>query len=143
MSSLDRSRRHRFMPVMPSPRPENNISSWIWCRSILALVDLMASIEGYYEENIDHREQTDKIIRATMYSLDKTATDRVNLLKTFNGVTKTLKAIQDAVIHDPDMNKKIPETIESFTKISSDLTELLSFVKGFDYSDLQSTVKDL
>ncbi|GJQ94600.1 hypothetical protein Tco_0005739, partial [Tanacetum coccineum] len=27
-------------------------------------VDLMASIEGYYEENVDHRDQTDKLVQA-------------------------------------------------------------------------------
>ncbi|GJX89707.1 hypothetical protein Tco_0341721, partial [Tanacetum coccineum] len=65
------------------------------------------------------------------------------LLKPSMGSLIPTQGFQDAVIHDPDMNKKIPETIESFTKISSDLTELMFFVKGFDYSDLQSTVKDL
>nr|GEZ80715.1 hypothetical protein [Tanacetum cinerariifolium] len=28
-----------------------------------------ASIEGYYEENVDHREQTNKLVHATMDSL--------------------------------------------------------------------------
>nr|GEU76031.1 copia protein [Tanacetum cinerariifolium] len=32
----------------------------------------MPSIEGYYEENVDHMEQTDKLVQATMDSLDKT-----------------------------------------------------------------------
>nr|GEW77528.1 hypothetical protein [Tanacetum cinerariifolium]GEX40662.1 hypothetical protein [Tanacetum cinerariifolium] len=49
----------------------------------------------YYEENINHREQTDKLVKATMDLLDKTATNRVNLLNALNGVTKTLKAVQD------------------------------------------------
>nr|GEZ84851.1 hypothetical protein [Tanacetum cinerariifolium] len=61
----------------------------------------------------------------------------------FNGATKTLKAIQDAVKEDPAMNKKILIATETFTKIYLDLTELLSFLKGFNYYDLQSTVKDL
>nr|GEV64498.1 putative reverse transcriptase domain-containing protein [Tanacetum cinerariifolium] len=32
--SLDRSRRHRFMPATSSPRSVNNTSSWIWCRKL-------------------------------------------------------------------------------------------------------------
>ncbi|GJR61022.1 hypothetical protein Tco_1503184 [Tanacetum coccineum] len=31
---MDRSRRRRFMPAMPSPRSVNNTSSWIWCRGL-------------------------------------------------------------------------------------------------------------
>nr|GEX40642.1 hypothetical protein [Tanacetum cinerariifolium] len=73
---------------------------------------------------IKYLKKTDKLVQATMDSLDKIATDRVNLLKAFNGVNKTLKAIQYAVKED---EQKILEAIESFTKISSDLTELLSF----------------
>ncbi|GJX88601.1 retrovirus-related pol polyprotein from transposon TNT 1-94 [Tanacetum coccineum] len=57
-------------------------------------------------ENVDHREQTNKLVQATMDFLDKTATDRNNLLKTLNEVTETLKVIQDAVKDDPTLNKK-------------------------------------
>ncbi|GJS50590.1 hypothetical protein Tco_0623952 [Tanacetum coccineum] len=85
-----------------------------------------ASIEGYYEENIDHREQTDKLVQATIDSLDKTATNKVNLLKPLNGVTETLKVVQDAVMDDPALNKKVIKATEAYTKNSSSLTELLS-----------------
>ncbi|GJS25633.1 hypothetical protein Tco_0454265 [Tanacetum coccineum] len=61
-----------------------------------------------------------------MDSLDKTATNRVNLLKAFNGVTETLKVVQDAVKDDPVLNKKVIEATEAYTKNSSSLTELLS-----------------
>ncbi|GKE33333.1 hypothetical protein Tco_1452655 [Tanacetum coccineum] len=33
--------------------------------------DLKATIEGYYEENVDHRDQTEKLVQATMNSLEK------------------------------------------------------------------------
>nr|GEU79054.1 hypothetical protein [Tanacetum cinerariifolium] len=36
--SLDGSRQHRFMPATPSPRFENNISLWIWCRPVISSV---------------------------------------------------------------------------------------------------------
>ncbi|GKB25915.1 hypothetical protein Tco_0865316 [Tanacetum coccineum] len=97
----------------------------------------------YYEENVDHREQTDKLVQATMDSLDKTATDRTNLLKPLNGVTETLKAIQDAVKDDPALNKKVIEATKAYTKNSTALTELLTFVKNFDFQGLKSSVEFL
>ncbi|GJT45109.1 hypothetical protein Tco_0953824 [Tanacetum coccineum] len=67
----------------------------------ISYANLGASIEGYYEENADHKEHTDKLVQATMDSLDKTATDRTNLLKDLNEVTETLKVIQDVVCNTP------------------------------------------
>ncbi|GKD09125.1 hypothetical protein Tco_1188810 [Tanacetum coccineum] len=61
-----------------------------------------------------------------MDSLNKTATDRVNLLKPLNGVTKTLKVVQDVVMDDPVLNKKVIKATKAYTKNSSALTELLS-----------------
>ncbi|GJR60514.1 hypothetical protein Tco_1502676 [Tanacetum coccineum] len=52
-----------------------------------------AAIEGYYEENINHREQTDKVIDVAMNSLDKNNIARGDLLNALNRVTKALKAI--------------------------------------------------
>ncbi|GJY71370.1 putative reverse transcriptase domain-containing protein [Tanacetum coccineum] len=60
----------------------------------------LASIEGYYEENLDHKEQSDKVINASMNSLDKNIIARGDLINALNEVTKTLKAIQDVVKED-------------------------------------------
>nr|GEU85338.1 hypothetical protein [Tanacetum cinerariifolium] len=65
-----------------------------------------ASIEGYCEENVDHMEQTDKVIDAAMKSLDKNNIARGDILNALNGVTKTLKVIQEVVKEDPILNKK-------------------------------------
>ncbi|GJW33332.1 retrovirus-related pol polyprotein from transposon TNT 1-94 [Tanacetum coccineum] len=102
--------------------------------------DLKASIKGYYEENVDHREQTNKLVQATMDSLDKTAIDRTNLLNALTGVTETLKAIQDAVKDDPALNKKVIEATKAYTKNSIALTELLTLIKNFDFQGLKMTV---
>ncbi|GJV59731.1 hypothetical protein Tco_1465831 [Tanacetum coccineum] len=67
---------------------------------VVSYADLRASIEGYYEENVDHIEQTDKVIDAAMNSLDKNSIARSDLLNALNGVTETLKAIQDVVKED-------------------------------------------
>ncbi|GJZ99570.1 hypothetical protein Tco_0672121 [Tanacetum coccineum] len=41
--------------------------------------------KGYYEENVNHREQTDKVIDAAMNSLDKNSIARGDILNAING----------------------------------------------------------
>ncbi|GJY29094.1 putative reverse transcriptase domain-containing protein [Tanacetum coccineum] len=64
--------------------------------AIVSYADLKASIEGYYEENIDHIEQTEKVINAATNSLDKNNIARGDVLNALNGLTEALNAIQDA-----------------------------------------------
>ncbi|GJT87411.1 hypothetical protein Tco_1069128, partial [Tanacetum coccineum] len=52
--------------------------------AVISYADLWASIEGYYEENVDHKEQSDKLVQETMDCLDKNSTDRAKLLKALN-----------------------------------------------------------
>ncbi|GKB25139.1 hypothetical protein Tco_0864540 [Tanacetum coccineum] len=104
--------------------------------------NLKASIDDYYKENIAHRDQTDKLVESSMRSLDKSSITTSDLYKGLNIITELLKEINNVVKDDPAMNKKISEATGTFTKISTNITEVLSLVKGFDFSDLQSTVKD-
>ncbi|GJX13759.1 hypothetical protein Tco_0205517 [Tanacetum coccineum] len=67
--------------------------------AVVSYADLKAFIEGYYEENADHKEQTNKLVQATMNSVDKNHTERGDL-------TETLKNVQEAVKDDPTLNKK-------------------------------------
>ncbi|GKF86993.1 hypothetical protein Tco_0254820, partial [Tanacetum coccineum] len=69
-----------------------------------------------------------------MSSLDKSSTTIHDLYKGLNVIIELLKEIK---------NKKIIEATESFTKISTNITEVLSLVKGFNFSDLQSFVNAL
>ncbi|GJU09744.1 hypothetical protein Tco_1132140 [Tanacetum coccineum] len=87
----------------------------------LSYADIMASIDQYYDENIAHRDQTDKLVEASMSSLDRSST----------------------TINDPVTNQKLNEATETFARISSKLTEVLSLVYVFDFSVLLSTMKDL
>ncbi|GJX18721.1 hypothetical protein Tco_0221398 [Tanacetum coccineum] len=111
--------------------------------AVVSYADLKAAIEGYYEENIDHKEQTDKVIDAAMNSLNKNSIAMGDLLNALNGVTEALKAIQDAVKQDHVLNKKVLKAIEAYTKNFTHLTELLSLVKNFDFQGLKSSVKSL
>ncbi|GJT34478.1 hypothetical protein Tco_0924897 [Tanacetum coccineum] len=92
-----------------------------------------ASINQYYDENIAHRDQTDKLVEATIS----------DLYKGLNVITELLKTINTTVKDDPTTNQKINEATETFAKISSNITEVLSLVNGFDFSALLSAVKSL
>ncbi|GKA06916.1 hypothetical protein Tco_0686140 [Tanacetum coccineum] len=109
----------------------------------VSYADLRASIEEYYEENVDHMNQTDKAIHATMDCLDKNSIERADLLKALNGVTKILKAVQDAVKENHALNKKVLEATEAYTANSNNITELLSLAKTFDLSGLKSLVESI
>ncbi|GJT12318.1 retrovirus-related pol polyprotein from transposon TNT 1-94 [Tanacetum coccineum] len=78
--------------------------------AVISYANLMASIEGYYGENFDHRNQTDKL---------------------------------DAIKEDHALNKKVLEAIETYTKNLTNLTELLTLVKIFNFQGLKSLVESL
>ncbi|GJT65152.1 hypothetical protein Tco_1016632 [Tanacetum coccineum] len=86
--------------------------------------DLKASIDDYYDENITHQDQTDKLVEVSMSSLDKSSNTISDLYKGLNIVTKLLKEIKNAVKDDSVINKKITEATESFTKFSTNITDL-------------------
>ncbi|GJV18855.1 hypothetical protein Tco_1367875 [Tanacetum coccineum] len=86
--------------------------------------DLKASIDEYYDENIAHRDQTDKLVEASMSSLNKSSNTISDLYKGFNIITKFLKEIKNAIKDYPVINKKISKATESFTKISTNITEV-------------------
>ncbi|GJT99239.1 hypothetical protein Tco_1094757, partial [Tanacetum coccineum] len=109
----------------------------------VSYADLKASINQYYDENIAHKDQTDKLVEASMSSLDRSNTTISDLYKGLDVITKLLKDINNAVKDDPAANKKINEATKTFERISSNITEVLSLVKGFDFSTLLSNVKDL
>ncbi|GKC04609.1 hypothetical protein Tco_0996219, partial [Tanacetum coccineum] len=105
--------------------------------------NLKASIDDYYDENITHRDQTDKLVEASMRSLDKSRNTTSDLFKGLNVITELLKKINNAIKDDPTMNKKISKATESFSKISTNIIEVLSLVKGFNFFDLRSSVNAL
>ncbi|GJT82535.1 hypothetical protein Tco_1056877 [Tanacetum coccineum] len=69
-------------------------------------VDLKASIDDYYNENIAQRDQTDKLVEAFMSSLDKSINTINDLYKGLNIITELLKEIKNAVKDDNIINKK-------------------------------------
>ncbi|GJY44567.1 hypothetical protein Tco_0432780 [Tanacetum coccineum] len=106
-------------------------------------VDLKASIDQYYDENIAHKDQTDKLMEASMSSLHRSSTTISDLYKGLDVITQLPKDINNAVKDELYANQKINEATETFARISSNITKVLSLVKGFDFSALLSTMKDL
>ncbi|GJW24002.1 retrovirus-related pol polyprotein from transposon TNT 1-94 [Tanacetum coccineum] len=71
-------------------------------------------------------------------SIEGNSTERADLLKALNGVTKILKAVQEVVKEDPALNKNVLKATEAYTANSNNITELLSLAKTFDFFDLKS-----
>ncbi|GJX62773.1 hypothetical protein Tco_0295673 [Tanacetum coccineum] len=90
--------------------------------------NLKASVDEYYDENIAHRDQTDKLIEAFMSSLDKSINTISDLYKGLNIITELLKEIKNVVEDDFVINKKISEATESFNKFSTYIIDLHSSV---------------
>ncbi|GJU50279.1 hypothetical protein Tco_1219834, partial [Tanacetum coccineum] len=89
------------------------------------------------------RDQTDKLVEASMSSLDRSSTTISDLYKVLNVVTQLLKEISNAVKDDPTINQKLNEATETFTRISSNVTEVLFLVKGFDFSALLKDTSEI
>nr|GEY70005.1 hypothetical protein [Tanacetum cinerariifolium] len=51
--------------------------------------------------------------------------------------------VQNVVKEDPTLNKKVLEAAEVYTKNSTNLTELFTMVKNFDFPSLKTTVESL
>ncbi|GJS35288.1 hypothetical protein Tco_0533670 [Tanacetum coccineum] len=114
----------QFTRLRKVSRVLNRLTEAQWTQheeDVVSYVDLKAAIEGYYEENIDHMEQTDKVIDAAMNFLDKNNIARGDLLNALNGVTEALKAIQDAVKEDHATALTQEEHLASWSKSSTSM----------------------
>nr|GFA50689.1 hypothetical protein [Tanacetum cinerariifolium] len=105
--------------------------------AVVHYVNLKASIDDYYNENIAHIDQIDKLMEASMSSLKKRNTTINDLYKGLEVITQLLKDITNSVKDDPATNKKIKKASETLAKISTQTTKILSSVRSFDFSTLQ------
>ncbi|GKE79978.1 hypothetical protein Tco_1549978, partial [Tanacetum coccineum] len=67
--------------------------------------------------------QTDKLVEASMSSLDKSSATISDLYKILNVITGILKDISNVVKDDPATNQKLNKATETYAKISSNITE--------------------
>nr|GEY62777.1 hypothetical protein [Tanacetum cinerariifolium] len=107
--------------------------------------DLGYSIEGYYDENVDHRDQTNKLVKETIKIINNISKDGINerakLLKTLNRVSKTLEvdsdgfqstfniistqyaSISDSLKEKPEFNQRLLKAAEGYIQNSARLTK--------------------
>nr|GEW75918.1 hypothetical protein [Tanacetum cinerariifolium] len=69
-------------------------------------------------------DQTDKLVEASMSSLEKSSTAIGDIYKGMNVITQLLKDISNTDKDDHATNQKINESTETFAKFSSHVTEI-------------------
>nr|GEY19994.1 copia protein [Tanacetum cinerariifolium] len=87
-------------------------------------------------------DQNDKLVEASMSSLDKNSSTISDLYKGLEVISQLLKDIINYVKDKPAINKKTEEATETLAKISTQTNEILSLFRTFDFSTLQSIVKN-
>ncbi|GJW52067.1 hypothetical protein Tco_0093418 [Tanacetum coccineum] len=90
---------------------------------VLAVRDDMDANPQDDKENIAHQDQTDKRVKASISSFDRSSTTISDLYKGLDVITQLLKDINTAVKDDPATNQKINEATKTFAKISSNITK--------------------
>nr|GEV96498.1 retrovirus-related Pol polyprotein from transposon TNT 1-94 [Tanacetum cinerariifolium] len=88
-------------------------------------VNLKASIDDYYNENIAHKDQTDQMVEASMSSFEKSRSTINDLYKGLEVITQLLKDITNSIKNNPATNKKIEEAFETLAKISTQTAKIL------------------
>ncbi|GJS68396.1 retrovirus-related pol polyprotein from transposon TNT 1-94 [Tanacetum coccineum] len=95
--------------------------------AVVSYDDIRASIEDYYEKNVDHKAQTNKLVQETMTNLDKISKagvdERAKLLKSLNRVSKTLKA-------DSALKEEMKKMVDSNNKTSRNITSLIELLRN-------------
>nr|GEV03425.1 retrovirus-related Pol polyprotein from transposon TNT 1-94 [Tanacetum cinerariifolium] len=71
------------------------------------------------------RDQTNKLVEASMSSLNKSSTTFSDLYRGLNVITQLLKEISNTVKDDPAIKQKINEATKTFVRISSHVTKNL------------------
>ncbi|GJW15298.1 retrovirus-related pol polyprotein from transposon TNT 1-94 [Tanacetum coccineum] len=89
--------------------------------AVVNYADLKASIIDYYDENIAHRDHTDKLVEASMSSLDKSSNTISDLYKGLNIITELLKEIKNAVKDDSAHALKQDEELAAWAKSSTNM----------------------
>nr|GEW52869.1 hypothetical protein [Tanacetum cinerariifolium] len=89
--------------------------------------ETQAIMEGYYKENVNHISHTDKLVKKTMYRIDKISQVRVDeiakLLKSLNRVSETHEA-------ESALKEAMQKMTESNNTTSSNITSLTELLKN-------------
>nr|GFB03208.1 hypothetical protein [Tanacetum cinerariifolium] len=125
--AADITETHHQYPLPQENKPQSSHATYTKASdtdsSSVNYANLKASIDDYYDENIAYRDQTNKLVAASMISLDNSRTVISDLYIGLNVITELLKEINNAVKDDLAINKKISEATKSFSKISRNITK--------------------
>ncbi|GJW61907.1 hypothetical protein Tco_0111242 [Tanacetum coccineum] len=102
--------------------------------------DLKWSLEEFIHTSFTRYENNDIALRNFQQLLNLFKADHNTILR---GILANLKKVQDAVQEDLALNKKVLKATKAYTKNATNLTELLSLVKSFDFSSLKLYVETL
>ncbi|GJY85369.1 hypothetical protein Tco_0499395 [Tanacetum coccineum] len=100
---------------------------------VVSYADLRASIKGYYDENVDHRDQTDKLVKETIKIIDSISKagidERSKPLKALNRVFETLEA-------DSVLKEEMKKMVESYNTTSGNLSRLTELINNAKLPEL-------
>nr|GEZ72813.1 hypothetical protein [Tanacetum cinerariifolium] len=100
----------------------------------------LAFVEGYYDENFDHMDQTDNLVKETMKTIDNISKfgidERAKLLKALNRFSETLEvdsALKEEIKKMDESYNTTFGNLSGLTKLinNAKLLELLTKLKGF------------
>ncbi|GJZ56403.1 hypothetical protein Tco_0611596 [Tanacetum coccineum] len=99
--------------------------------------DLKDTMEGYYEENVDHRDQADKLVKKTMNHLDKISQagvdERAKLLK------ESLKLLRLTLLSGKQCKRWLSQTTPPLAK-SYVLADIANSLKATNFPCFQARI---
>ncbi|GJY11461.1 hypothetical protein Tco_0379646, partial [Tanacetum coccineum] len=105
------------------------------------------SVVGPSKTGAEYQESDEEEVFAVGEDMDKdnqdTDSSSPDILKKYDNILPLNERQLEAVKDNPTLNKKVIEATESYTKNSTNLTELFTLVKSFDFNSLMSAVESL
>ncbi|GJV45289.1 hypothetical protein Tco_1429825 [Tanacetum coccineum] len=95
---------------------------------------------GFHDATYKENENTNIALRNYERILPQFKTQNAEGI---NRVLTNIREVQDAVKEDPTLNKKVLDATKSYTKNSSNLSELLTVVKDFDFLGFKTIIESL
>ncbi|GJU75401.1 hypothetical protein Tco_1272471 [Tanacetum coccineum] len=107
---------------------------------VASYADLRMEIVGFHDATYKENENTNIALRNYERILPQFKTQNAEGI---NRVLTNIREVQDAVKEDPTLNKKVLDATKSYTKNSSNLSELLTVVKDFDFLGFKTIIESL
>nr|GEW89453.1 hypothetical protein [Tanacetum cinerariifolium] len=106
----------------------------------VSYADLKWSLEDFIHTSFNKYNNNDAAFINFQRLLDLFKTNHNTSMRR---ILENLKEVQNVVKEDPALNKKVLEATKGYTKNSTDLTELVTLVKSFNFQGLKSSIESL